>query len=193
LSRGRLQLISHSLGRSQQPSLVMECRQVMSTPDRVRQAWRLSLSTLLATAGCAKPLPQVPPPAFAVAAPRAAPFIGCWLLEMARPLDELGLSDRLTVRLDTTVIASNGTAVGLQAVAVGGFQGRLALAESRLVWWVHAGTDTLELGMESLSGASWRLAGSGDSISGETRLFFDIGPVESVVGTVWARRAACEA
>jgi hypothetical protein len=171
----------------------MECREEMLPPAGVRLVWRLSLSTLLAIVGCAKPLADAPLSAFAVAAPQAAPFVGCWLLAMDHPLHELGLDERLAVRLDTVVIGQSGADVGLRAIPLGGFDGRQAPSEPRLVWWVHPGTDTLELATQSLSGASWRLAASGDSLLGETRLFFDLGPTESVVGAAWGRRTACDA
>jgi len=161
--------------------------------DWVRQVWLLSFGPVLAAAGCAKPLAEAPLPAFAVAAPQATPFVGCWLLTMAHPLEELGLGDHLAVRLDTMIIGRSGADVGLRAVPLAGFEGRRAPSEPRLVWWMRAGTDTLELATQSLSGASWRLAASGDSLLGETRLFSDVGPTESVVGAAWAWRATCDA
>jgi hypothetical protein len=112
---------------------------------------------------------------------------------MDNPLDELGLSQRLTVRLDTMVIEPNRAEVGLRAVPLRGFRGRRAPAEPRLIWWIHHGTDTLEIGTVSLSGASWRLAPSGDSLVGETHLFFDVAGTDRLAGSARARRAACDA
>jgi len=165
----------------------------MSAHGSAQRALLLRVSLGLASTGCAKPQPQAPPPSLAEVAPRAARFLGCWMLEMPDSLDELGMSNQLTVQLDSAVIGRNGTEVALRAVALRGFQGRRAPAEPRLTWWLHERTDTLELATQSLSGASWRLAPSGDSLVGQTYLFFDLGPGESLVGPAWARRTTCNA
>ena len=138
------------------------------------------LGTVLAFGGCAKPRPPTPA--------QAVRFVGCWQLEMARPLAELGMSERLTVRLDTTVIVRSGAGVGLRAVPLSGLRG------DRLVWWVGTGTDTLHLITQSPDGVSWRLAPSGDSLVGETSLYYHFGPTptETVVGPALSHRIECD-
>jgi hypothetical protein len=154
----------------------------MSAHSWAGQVSVLWLGTVLAMGGCAKPLRPTPTP------PGAVPFVGCWQLEMAAPLTEFDMSERLTVRFDTTVIIRGGAEVGLRAVPLSGFRG------DRLVWWVRTGTDTLYLATQSPDGVSWVLVPSGDSLVGETRVFYHFGPTptEKVVGYARSHRIECD-
>jgi len=165
----------------------------MSAAGLSGQAWGSLVVVAFAAQACAKALPPLALPAFADISPTPRPFVGCWVLTMAQPLPDLGMTDRLTVWFDTVVVEKSQTEVALRARSLAGFTSHRVLSDTRLIWLVRPGADTVVLSTESVSGAMWALEAHGDSLVGETHLFFDVGRTDVPMGAARAHRAICDA